>query len=1069
MKLLLTLNIYRKMNKLIFIALIALLPITSLAQKKNLITNKGELVPMEKYDSAANKAIIDLKLNKTDTTGKWANRVIVRNDSAFYVKGSTEFFIVKFISPPAQFNPIAGTNIGITGTYPNITIGVAGTISAINGGTGQAGTSPGDLLYGSGSVGLYNRLSIGADGKALRVVGGVPAWVDTVAYQLPITNPVTGLGTLNFLSKWTPNSSTVGSSSIWDDGTNVGISTTAPVAKLNVHGSSLARALAITSTISGTNRYKADIDTFGVFTSYGSNYIDASNYSRGVFGINGNEFIMKTEAAGTGTMKDISITSGTNRALYFGTNGTSYKAYLTVGGTFAVATNGTSSVSAINTNGSWNRSTGSASAQVLIQESGATAFSGSAAGTGVAINAASGFGGNLIHGQLNGVHRFSVDGGGNANFSTSVTGGSTTISGNQISFGNSAGVIALSGTQIQVGTGIATTSTVFPNGAIGIGSLTAPSEKFRIGSTGLLKFLSIGSLATGPYVEKGYFDSAGTYNGFNISGQLRSRIGGFTSFGQSISTRDGEFAVGLIDASQGAAIRMLTLGTGFTYLDGYTEGASKASNYDLIIGSRVNNTGAAITNSTTAETGTNVQIGFQAATKPSSILSLNTTTRGFLLPRLTNTQMLAIASPATGLLVFNTDSATMHGYNGSNWQKYLTANAAGNVGIGTTSPLSRLHIAATAAAGGSLVVGTAPVSLGSQAATISAANTTNQALILYGQASQTQNIFEVRKSDDAAQFAVGQTGGTMSGAWSVGGGGSLTLSSGGTGNDMLRLNNVATNGKSYYVGSQSNGNFVVRSNTLSADRLVIDSAGNVGIGTSSPTKLLQIGTTNPVISLKQSTTNQDYQMRVGLGTGLSSQKWDLYDASAAKTIIAAQYSGGGARVSIGSTTPYASSTLYVGGGGSAGANIDAQANGTSSQESNIECMAIDYATGKGIAMRLWSDSLVTGSTVLGNAKQHLALLDFNEDLNIIRTNNTNPLIFGINNTERARLDNAGTLSLATVKTTPVTFASLPAGSLGMIATISDSNTNTWGATIAGGGGNNVVGFFNGTVWTVLGK
>lgn len=50
-----------------------------------------------------------------------------------------------------------------------------------------------------------------------------------------------------------------------------------------------------------------------------------------------------------------------------------------------------------------------------------------------------------------------------------------------------------------------------------------------------------------------------------------------------------------------------------------------------------------------------------------------------------------------------------------------------------------------------------------------------------------------------------------------------------------------------------------------------------------------------------------------------------------------------------------------------------------------------------------------------------------------------------------------------------TFAQLPGSPVaGMLATVSDSNTATWGATIAGGGANNVLARFNGTNWTVVG-
>lgn len=52
--------------------------------------------------------------------------------------------------------------------------------------------------------------------------------------------------------------------------------------------------------------------------------------------------------------------------------------------------------------------------------------------------------------------------------------------------------------------------------------------------------------------------------------------------------------------------------------------------------------------------------------------------------------------------------------------------------------------------------------------------------------------------------------------------------------------------------------------------------------------------------------------------------------------------------------------------------------------------------------------------------------------------------------------------------TAIAFASLPTGVQGMVAHVSDSTTATWGATIAGGGSNKVLAFYNGTNWTVAG-
>jgi len=55
--------------------------------------------------------------------------------------------------------------------------------------------------------------------------------------QASLTNPVTGTGTLNFVSKFTSTGSTLGNSLIYDNGTYVGIGTTNPGAALHVQSS----------------------------------------------------------------------------------------------------------------------------------------------------------------------------------------------------------------------------------------------------------------------------------------------------------------------------------------------------------------------------------------------------------------------------------------------------------------------------------------------------------------------------------------------------------------------------------------------------------------------------------------------------------------------------------------------------------------------------------------------------------------------------------------------------------------------------------------------------------------
>lgn len=90
----------------------------------------------------------------------------------------------------------------------------------------------------------------------------------------------------------------------------------------------------------------------------------------------------------------------------------------------------------------------------------------------------------------------------------------------------------------------------------------------------------------------------------------------------------------------------------------------------------------------------------------SAMLDVKSTTGGLLIPRMTNTGMNAIPSPATGLLVYNTTDNNFYFFNGSAWNKVVGADdndwtvtgsnmysaVSGNVGIGISGPTEKLHV-----------------------------------------------------------------------------------------------------------------------------------------------------------------------------------------------------------------------------------------------------------------------------------------------------------------------------------------------------------------------------------------
>src|SRR6185369_12630766 len=68
----------------------------------------------------------------------------------------------------------------------------------------------------------------------------------------------------------------------------------------------------------------------------------------------------------------------------------------------------------------------------------------------------------------------------------------------------------------------------------------------------------------------------------------------------------------------------------------------------------------------------------------SAMLDIKTTSKGMLIPRMSSSQRTSISSPATGLMVFDTDTNTFWYYNGTAWANlsgtgwFLTGNAGTN-------------------------------------------------------------------------------------------------------------------------------------------------------------------------------------------------------------------------------------------------------------------------------------------------------------------------------------------------------------------------------------------------------
>jgi hypothetical protein len=87
-------------------------------------------------------------------------------------------------------------------------------------------------------------------------------------------------------------------------------------------------------------------------------------------------------------------------------------------------------------------------------------------------------------------------------------------------------------------------------------------------------------------------------------------------------------------------------------------------------------------------------------------LDINSTTKGLLIPSMTTSQRLAIASPPNGLMVYDTERNSFYHYTGSTWSAILNgdywirpsatrsriSNPDDSVGIGTNLPSERLDV-----------------------------------------------------------------------------------------------------------------------------------------------------------------------------------------------------------------------------------------------------------------------------------------------------------------------------------------------------------------------------------------
>lgn len=166
-----------------------------------------------------------------NTTGNTLTKATLTAGAGISVTNGAGSITVTNTAPDQTVTLTAGSNMTITGTYPNFTLSSSdqfvGTVTSVSGTGSVNGITLSGTVTSSGSLTLGGTLT--GVSLATQVTG-----------TLPVANGGTGATTLTsgYLVKGN-GISAVSASLVYDNGTNIGINTTSPAQKLHVNGNAI--------------------------------------------------------------------------------------------------------------------------------------------------------------------------------------------------------------------------------------------------------------------------------------------------------------------------------------------------------------------------------------------------------------------------------------------------------------------------------------------------------------------------------------------------------------------------------------------------------------------------------------------------------------------------------------------------------------------------------------------------------------------------------------------------------------------------------------------------------------
>ena len=299
------------------------------------------------------------------------------------------------------------------------------------------------------------------------------------------------------------------------------------------------------------------------------------------------------------------------------------------------------------------------------------------------------------------------------------------------------------------------------------------------------------------------------------------------------------FTAGTASTTTGTGTLVITGGLGVS-------GRINAANFDGIVGA---NTAAAGSFTTIGATGVlsvtasavSTIGGFSATDAPTSMnLRLNRTAAQF--------NGIAFAGAVTydrGIYLRpSSDTINIGRSTGGVFTDQLSVDESGNVGIGAASPSAKLNVSSTGNGNRALFDDTTndnTLGIYSDSTDIRLLSL-NNARGSYKRLGFQSNVIVFSASNGSESARIDTSGNLLVGTTSLPSGGGILTASSSAAETKVSINNTGTSGRHYWLGSTNTssgslggGKFAIFDQTANAARLVIDSSGNVGIGTSSPT------------------------------------------------------------------------------------------------------------------------------------------------------------------------------------------------------------------------------------------